>query len=64
MEWNNTRTEYPRTAAIHRLFEQQVEQTPEAIAVSFEEERVSYAELNARANQLAHYLQRLGEVHE
>ncbi|PGC46675.1 AMP-binding protein, partial [Bacillus wiedmannii] len=45
---------------IHTLFEQQVEKTPEAIAVIYENEKLTYRELNERANQLAHYLQKRG----
>ena len=45
---------------MHELFEQQVEQTPDAVAVVYEAEQLSYDELNRRANQLAHYLQKLG----
>ena len=47
-------------ACLHQLFEAQVERTPEAIAVVYEEQELSYAELNQKANQLAHYLQSLG----
>ena len=49
-----------RRPSLHQLFEAQVERTPEAIAVVYEEQELSYAELNQRANQLAHYLQSLG----
>src|SRR5688500_6876823 len=56
VRWNETSAEYPRAMCIHELFEQQVERTPEAIAVIFGEEELSYRELNERANQLAHYL--------
>ncbi|MEH2333119.1 amino acid adenylation domain-containing protein [Nostoc sp.] len=59
-EWNNTQTEYPQEKCIHELFESQVEETPDAIAVVFEDEQLTYSELNARANQLAHYLRTLG----
>ncbi|WP_298911223.1 amino acid adenylation domain-containing protein [uncultured Nostoc sp.] len=58
--WNNTQTVYPQDICIHQLFETQVQKTPDAIAVVFEEELISYRELNLRANQLAHYLQSLG----
>ncbi|MEH2084379.1 MAG: amino acid adenylation domain-containing protein [Nostoc sp.] len=58
--WNNTQTAYPQNICIHQLFETQVEKTPDAIAVVFENEQISYRELNLRANQLAHYLQSLG----
>jgi len=57
-EWNNTRTEYPRDKSIHELFEAQVERTPRAVAVKFGKQAVTYQELNHRANQLAHYLQK------
>ncbi|MCT7969931.1 amino acid adenylation domain-containing protein [Laspinema sp. D1] len=59
-EWNNTTTEYPYDRCIHHLFEEQVERTPNAVAVVFEEEQLTYQQLNARANQLAHYLQEIG----
>jgi|GEM_PF-1255062 len=60
VSWNDTATEYPDSQCIHQLFESQVEQTPDAVAVVFEEQQLTYAELNAKANQLAHYLQGLG----
>jgi amino acid adenylation domain-containing protein len=60
VEWNNTKTEYPQDKCIHQLFEEQVEQSPDAIAVIFENQQLTYRELNTRANQLAHYLQTLG----
>ncbi|MFP5271127.1 amino acid adenylation domain-containing protein [Coleofasciculus sp.] len=60
VEWNNTQTDYPRDKCIHQLFEAQVERTPDAVAVVFEQEHLTYRELNYRANQLAHYLQTLG----
>jgi len=60
LEWNNTRSQYPENYCFHQLFEKQVERTPDAIAVVFEEEQLTYRELNLRANQLAHYLQSLG----
>ena len=53
VEWNDTATEYAADQCIHQLFEAQVARTPEAIAVVFEEQSLSYAQLNARANQLA-----------
>jgi amino acid adenylation domain-containing protein len=59
-EWNNTTKEYPQDKCIHQLFEEQVERSPDAVAVVFEGEQLTYRELNARANQLAHYLQTLG----
>ncbi len=60
VEWNDTQTEYPQDQCIHQLFEKQVEKTPDAVAVVFEEEQLTYQELNRRANKLAHYLQSLG----
>lgn len=60
IEWNNTTTAYPADKCIHHLFEEQVEKTPEAIAVVFESQQLSYRALNQRANQLAHYLRKLG----
>lgn len=59
-EWNNTTKEYPQGKCIHQLFEEQVERSPDAIAVVFEDKQLTYRELNQRANQLAHYLQSLG----
>ncbi|MGA9380654.1 MAG: amino acid adenylation domain-containing protein, partial [Phormidium sp.] len=58
-EWNNTQIEYPKQKTLHQLFEEQVELTPEAIAVVFESQQLTYNELNCRANQLAHYLRSL-----
>ncbi|HXM35036.1 MAG TPA: amino acid adenylation domain-containing protein, partial [Pyrinomonadaceae bacterium] len=63
-DWNTTRAEYPRKRCIHQLFEDQVKRTPDVVAVVFGSDRVTYAELNARANQLAHYLLRLGVAPE
>ena len=60
VEWNNTAVEYPQSQCIHKLFEQQVEKTPDAVAVVFEGEQLTYSQLNTKANQLAHYLQNLG----
>ncbi|MCL4862866.1 MAG: amino acid adenylation domain-containing protein, partial [Caldilineaceae bacterium] len=56
VEWNNTHTAYPHGQTIHHLFEEQAANTPDAVAVVFGEERLTYRELNARANQLAHHL--------
>ncbi|MEH1955413.1 amino acid adenylation domain-containing protein [Nostoc sp.] len=60
VEWNNTQVEYPQQQCIHQLFEAQVERTPDAVAVVFEDKQLTYYELNVRANQLAHYLKKLG----
>ncbi|WP_442937379.1 amino acid adenylation domain-containing protein [Nostoc sp.] len=60
VEWNNTQTDYPRDKSIHQLFEEQVDSTPDAIAVEFENQQLTYQQLNCRANQLVHYLKSLG----
>nr|VFJ93722.1 MAG: amino acid adenylation domain-containing protein [Candidatus Kentron sp. LFY] len=68
LAWNDTAVEYPRDKTIIDLFEEQVEKTPDAVAVVFpstgsgqgEDEEVGYGELNARANRLAHRLRALG----
>ncbi|MCF3573232.1 non-ribosomal peptide synthetase [Planktothrix agardhii] len=56
VEWNDTGKAYPDEKCIHQLFEEQVERTPNHVAVVFENESLTYRELNNRANQLAHYL--------
>ncbi|RKH50279.1 non-ribosomal peptide synthetase [Corallococcus llansteffanensis] len=58
--WNDTRADFPRDASLPALFEEQVVRAPDAIAVEFEGRRLTYAELDLRANQLAHHLRRLG----
>ena len=60
VESNRTEVEYPEGKCIHQLFEDQVAKTPDAIALVFEDQRLAYRELNARANQLAHALRRRG----
>jgi amino acid adenylation domain-containing protein len=60
VEWNATQAEYPTDRCVHELFEQQVEKTPDAVAVVHEQTVLTYAALNARANQLAHHLRRIG----
>ena len=59
LDFNDTHADYPQEC-VHELFEEQVERTPEAVAVSFEGEQLTYAELNRRANQLAHHLRHFG----
>jgi len=54
--WNDTAVDYPQDLTIVDLFEQQVEQTPDNIAVVFEDQHLTYQQLNDQANQLAHYL--------
>jgi natural product biosynthesis luciferase-like monooxygenase protein len=58
--WNDTRCEYERHTCVHQFFEKQVERTPDAVAVVFEGESLSYDQLNRRANQVAHRLAGLG----
>ena len=58
--WNETHTDYPSDKCIHQLFEEQVKRTPDAVAVVCSEQKLTYNELNCRANQLAHYLRKLG----
>ena len=60
MWWNATEVEYLQEARIHRLFEAQAEKRPEAIALVYEDQSLTYGELNVRANRLAHYLRTLG----
>lgn len=60
VEWNNTQADYPRDRCVHQLFETQVDRTPDATAVVFENQQLTYRELNRRANQLAHHLVKLG----
>ncbi|MFK5969463.1 MAG: amino acid adenylation domain-containing protein [Candidatus Marithrix sp.] len=60
VEFNDTKTDYPHDKTIIDLFEEQVERTPENIAVVFEDKQLTYKELNNKSNQLANYLQTLG----
>lgn len=60
VEWNNTAMDYPRERCVHQLFEALATQTPNAIAVVFGNESLTYGELERRANQLANHLIRLG----
>ncbi|HKP14386.1 MAG TPA: amino acid adenylation domain-containing protein [Blastocatellia bacterium] len=64
VEWNDTRADYPARLCAHELFEAQAARTPDAIALASGGERMSYRELNARANRLARHLQALGVVPE
>ncbi|HEX8474329.1 MAG TPA: amino acid adenylation domain-containing protein, partial [Pyrinomonadaceae bacterium] len=59
VEWNDTHMSYPELC-LHEIFEEQAERTPDAVALIFEDERLSYRELNSRANQLAQYLRERG----
>jgi amino acid adenylation domain-containing protein len=62
VEWNDTASPVSNDRCIHRLFEEQVERTPEAAALIFEDSELSYHDLNQRANQLAHRLLEMGVV--
>lgn len=59
-EWNETRTEFPDNSTVHELFEDTVRKMPDAIALVFGDQELTYTELDRRANNLAHYLQALG----
>jgi amino acid adenylation domain-containing protein len=58
--WNDTARPYPQELCVHQLFEQQVARTPDAVAAVFEEQALTYRELNRRANRLAHALREIG----
>jgi aspartate racemase len=60
VDCNDTGTDYPRHSCIHQLFEQQAERRPQATALRFREQQMTYEQLNRRANQVAHCLRRLG----
>ena len=60
VEWNNTKRDCPKDKCIHELFEEQVDRSPDAVAVVFQDKHLTYRELNRRANQLAHYLRKFG----
>jgi amino acid adenylation domain-containing protein len=59
-EWNSTATDRAKDTCLHQLVEEQAQRTPEAVALEFRGEELTYAALNARANQLAHHLRSLG----
>ena len=60
VEWNSETSEPGNESCIHQLFEARAEQMPDSTALVFEDQRLTYRDLNVRANQVAHYLQRLG----
>lgn len=64
VEWNDTRTDYPRDRCIHHLFDERTRQSPDSVALVFEEQQLTYGELNRRANRLAHYLLKQGVGHD
>jgi amino acid adenylation domain-containing protein/non-ribosomal peptide synthase protein (TIGR01720 family) len=60
VEWNETARPYPNDRCVHELFDEQVENAPEAVALIYQDQRLTYAELDARSSQLARYLRRFG----
>ncbi len=60
LSWNHNQADYPKNLCIHQRFEAQVERSPEAVAVVFESQQLTYQDLNRRSNKLAHYLRKLG----
>ncbi len=60
IEWNDTTADFPRDKCVQELFQEQVERTPDAIAVVLDDRQLTYREINQRANQLAYYLRSLG----
>ncbi|WP_440617952.1 amino acid adenylation domain-containing protein, partial [Cysteiniphilum sp. 6C5] len=62
IDWNKTDKPYPKNKTIHQLFEEQVEKHPNNIAVIFEKKQLTYAQLNAKANQLARYLRSITSI--
>lgn len=58
--FNQTQRDYPKSSTIHELFEQQAARTPERVAVAFADQKLTYQQLNCRANQLAHHLKQSG----
>jgi len=63
-EWNDNSADYDKNVCLHELFEAQVKLTPQGIAVVFQGQQLTYEQLNQQANQLAHYLQKLGVAPE
>ena len=59
-DFSQTETPYPDNVCIQRLFEDQVERTPDRVALTFEDQHLTYTQLNTRANQVAHYLRAMG----
>jgi amino acid adenylation domain-containing protein len=60
IDWNNTQKDFPQELCFHQLFESQVELSPHVLALVFDEQQITYQELNCKANQLAHHLRDLG----
>ncbi|WP_445251739.1 MULTISPECIES: non-ribosomal peptide synthetase [unclassified Microcoleus] len=64
IDWNDTQRDYPQNQCFHQLFEERVALAPDAVAAVFENQQLTYRQLNSRANQLARYLQQLGAAPE
>lgn len=62
VEWNRTKREYPDEKTMHQLFEEQVNQSFDSVAVIYEDHKVTYGQLNERANQLAGYIRQVSKV--
>jgi len=60
VDWNRTQTDYPKARYVHELFAEQAARTPDAIAVVFDDKQLTYRELDAKSNQLARHLRKLG----
>jgi amino acid adenylation domain-containing protein len=60
LDWNDTHTNYPQDKTIQQLFEEQADKTPDAIALVYQDQQLTYGELNGKANQLAQYLRKQG----
>jgi aspartate racemase len=60
IDWNAGKTQFPRESCIHQLFEEQASSRPDAVAIVFDDRKMTYVELNRKANQLAHYLRKQG----
>ncbi len=60
VNWNHTQADYPQDICIHQLFADRVEKTPNAVAVVFADQQLTYQQLNQQADALAHYLKQLG----
>ncbi|MBN8523117.1 MAG: amino acid adenylation domain-containing protein [Rickettsiales bacterium] len=62
VEWNRTEREYPDEKTMHQLFEEQVNQSFDSVAVIYEDHKITYGQLNERSNQLASYIREVREV--
>ncbi|MGD0750680.1 MAG: amino acid adenylation domain-containing protein [Anaerolineales bacterium] len=60
IDWNDTYADYPREKSVHQLIEEQVERTPDFPAVLFGDQKLTYREVNERANRIAHFLRKMG----